>query len=479
MRTTEQGTFARRTHLDRPQRPDSDLSGRALPHDVLAEQALLGACILEGGQDVLSRCIEAKLIGESFFKPAHQYIYEGLIDLYEAKIPIDEITLGDKLREKGYFDEIGGHAGLNELTEFIETTSHAPYYLQIVRDKYLLRRLIRSCMQTVERSYTQQESIERFLEDVEQSVFQISQDRISDAAQHVRSSVDQAVSIIYQLAEKKQNTFGILSGFTDLDRLTFGFHPQEMIVLAARPSVGKTSFAMNIAEAAVIPIGKGAKPIATLVFSLEMNADSLAMRMLCGHARVSMKRIRDGFLNDSQRKEIIQSAKKIKEAPLWIDDSGGLSILELRAKARRFKSKVNELGLIVIDYLQLLSGLDSRVNREQQIAEISRGIKAMAKELNVPVIVLSQLNRESEKEKRDPRLSDLRESGSIEQDADVVLMLNRPQARKDEEGGSASNSERIDLILAKQRNGPTGKITLSFNREYTRFENFARSPQSE
>lgn len=449
--------------------------GRVLPHDVVAERALLGACILDGGQETLSRCIEEKLVADSFFKLSHQCVFKALLALYDTGTPIDEITLGNQLQKQGDFDKVEGHAGINTLTQWIETTGHAPYYLQIVKDKYLLRRLIRTASKTVEECYTQQNSLEHFLESVEQEFFKISEDRVSDTAQHIKDSVDQVVGLVYQLIEQKKPNHGVLSGFQDLDALTFGFHPQEMVILAARPSVGKTAFAMNIAQNAVAPPGGRSKPIPTLVFSLEMNTESLAMRMLCSHARLNMKRMRDGFMNNQEKADILRSAKALKEAPLWIDDSGGLNILELRAKARRFKSRM-ELGLIIVDYLQLVSGTDNRVAREQQISEISRSLKAMAKELNVPVIVLSQLNRDSEREKREPRLSDLRESGSIEQDADVVFLLHRLSKPDSAEDSAAENTvDRIDLVLAKQRNGPTGKVQLAFNRQYTRFENLSKS----
>ena len=261
---------------------------------------------------------------------------------------------------------------------------------------------------------------------------------------------------------------GLSSGFADLDKLTFGFHPQEMIVLAARPSMGKTSLALNMAEVAVLPRRERDKPVPTLIFSLEMGAEQLAMRLLCSRARVSAVRMRESFLNRQEMEKLAEAAGEFKYAPLWIDDSGHLTIVELRAKARRLHARQN-LGMIIIDYLQLISGIDNRVQREQQIAEISRGLKAMAKELGVPVIVLSQLNRESEKEKRQPRLSDLRESGSIEQDADVVMLLARPRDAKDD---FSVATDRADLIVAKQRNGPVGDIRLTFLREITRFENF-------
>tara|TARA_B100001248_G_scaffold262736_1_gene261985 strand:- start:48012 stop:49460 length:1449 start_codon:yes stop_codon:yes gene_type:complete len=444
---------------------------RVAPHSIDAEQALLGSCILEGGRESLTTCVEAKLKPDSFFKPAHQVVFAALLALYEEGTPVDEIILADKLAALDKLDEVGGHPYLNALTNRIDTPAHLPHYLKRVRDTALLRRLINASIQTVEQAYTQQESLDQFLEHVEQEIFKISEDRISDSAKPLKHSIDSAVNLVSQMLQRKGELTGVSSGFTDLDKMTFGLHPQDMIVVAARPSMGKTAFSLNVAEAAALPrAGKEATP--TLMFSLEMSADQLAMRLLCSRARVNMTKLKDGFISAESQKDLGHAAKELKESPFWIDDSGSLTILEMRAKARRVQSQLDgKLGLVIIDYLQLISGTDSRVPREQQIAEISRGIKGMAKELNVPVIVLSQLNRESEKEKRQPRLSDLRESGSIEQDADVVILISKKKDF-DEEQDAASSVLLRDLIVAKQRNGPVGSITVTFTPNLTRFDNY-------
>jgi replicative DNA helicase len=315
-----------------------------------------------------------------------------------------------------------------------------------------------------------------FIEKIEQDIFEISSGRITDAPKPIQGSLDEAVADIHALLNGRDDADGVLSGFRDLDGMTYGFHPGQMIVLAARPSVGKTSLAMNFAEHAMLPDG-GRKSSGVLVFSLEMTAAQLAMRLICSRARVDMKRIRDRVISKQDSADIATTVKELKQSPLWIDDASSSSILDIRAKARRLHTK-SPLGLVVVDYLQLIRGTDNRIQREQQIADISRGMKGMAKELNVPVVVLSQLNRESEKENRDPRLSDLRESGSIEQDADVVLLLHRPKKSDDDEtvegGGLYNEHEHIKLIIAKQRNGPVGEIDLTFVRRYTRYENFHR-----
>ena len=454
--------------------PDGDI--RVQPHSLEAEEGLLAACLIDGGREILTECIEAKIAPEFFYKTAHEEIFRALLSLYETGDPVDEILLLEYLRKNGLEEEVGGISTIYAIQDRIETPAHARYFAKIVHEKYLLRRLIRTSREAIEACYEQQEDMSAFIEKIEQDIFEISRDRITDAAKPIRESLDEAVADIHALLNGRDDADGVLSGFRDLDGMTYGFHPGQMIVLAARPSVGKTSLAMNFAEHAMIPDG-GRKPSGVVVFSLEMTAAQLAMRLICSRARVDMKRIRDRVISKQDSAEIANTVKELKQAPLWIDDGSSSTILDIRAKARRLHTK-SPLGLVVVDYLQLIRGTDNRVQREQQIADISRGMKGMAKELNVPVVVLSQLNRESEKENRDPRLSDLRESGSIEQDADVVFLLHRPKKRDEdesvEEGGLPGDVEHIKLIIAKQRNGPVGEVDLTFVRRYTRYENFQR-----
>lgn len=438
---------------------------RTFPHSKDAEEGLLACCILD--PDVIDRCQAARLTPEAFYFATHQIVFEALCAVFQRNSAVDDILLAEELKDRGRLDEIGGLPFLNQLTNRVETTAHANHFMDIVREKFLLRRLIRTSSGTIEKCYQYQGGLDQFLEEVEQEIFNISEQRSSDTAVHMKESVKEAYQLVQNLLERKGELNGISSGYIDLDKMTYGFHPAEMIILAARPSMGKTSLALNFAEHAIFP--RGGRPASPcLVFSLEMSAAQLAMRMLCGRARVSMIRLRDGISSTEERQRLLATADELSKAPLWIDDSGSLNIMEVRAKARRLHSK-HGLGMIVVDYLQLLSGTDSSVQREQQISEISRGLKSMAKELALPVIVLSQLNRESEKEKRAPRLSDLRESGSIEQDADVVFMLARPKDAGEEFQVAA---DRADLIIAKQRNGPVGTVPLTFIREITRFENF-------
>lgn len=446
--------------------------GRAVPHNNDAERGLLAACFLDAtGTDVLNLCHEQKITPECFFNPAHQIIFQVIQELASDNKPAEIISVIDLLKKKDLLESVGGIPYISQVASAIETTAHAPYWIEIIREKYVYRKLIEVSTRTIEGCYEQNDSVDNFIEVVEKQILEINQDRVSDSSQAISTSIDKAMMIIDKMA-KQEGTDGLSSGFKDLDGMTYGFHGSEMIVLAARPSVGKTSLAMNFVEHAAMP--KRGPAIPVLVFSLEMGADQLAMRLIWSVSRVDHKKVRDGFVSNDEKRRIIDAAKQIKEAPIFIDDSGQITILQLRAKARRVHRE-HKVGLIVIDYLQLISGTDSRIAREQQISEISRGIKSLAKELNVPIIVLSQLNRESEKESRDPRLSDLRESGSIEQDADVVFLLHRPRkgkAKEEKDSHFTDEVEKIELIIAKQRNGPVGVVPLSFIRRFTRYENF-------
>jgi replicative DNA helicase len=450
---------------------------REVPHSIDFEQALLACCILEGGRESVSQCVESKIHPESFYLPAHQIVFRSILELYQEGQPCDEIILADKLESKKQLKLIGGLAHIHAIVSRIDTPAHITYYIKRVRDLELTRRVINVSLKTVEQAYQENDDIDFFLEKVEHEVFAISEDRLQESAKHIKHSIEQTVTLVHNMLRNHGALTGISSGFKDLDVLTFGLHRSEMIVVAARPSMGKTALALNIAEHVILPKGKQ-QPVPTLMFSLEMSAEQLALRLLCSHARVNMTKLKEGFLATEASKALADAANEIKQAPFWIDESASMNILEIRAKARRMDHK-HKLGLIIIDYLQLISGTDSRVQREQQISEISRSIKAMAKELQVPVIVLSQLNRESEKERRQPRISDLRESGSIEQDADLVLLLARKKDSDDEEQVGGEHIVVRELIVAKQRNGPTGIVPLTFVKHLTRFENYTSSRENE
>jgi replicative DNA helicase len=446
---------------------------RSPPQSPDAEEHVLACCLIDGS-DTIARCLEARLTPEAFYTPANRLLFEVILDVYQKRPPVSLEVLAEELKTRRQLEAVGGYPHLLQVTGKIPTTAHVGYFIEKVREKHLLRELIKAATGAVEQCYGFTGGLEEFVDKVESDLFRVTQDRVSDAAQPMKDTVKEANAVIAKLKERSGELTGVATGFLDLDRMTFGLQRGEMIVLAARPSVGKTALALNIADHAAIPRKASLAPTTTLIFSLEMTAAALAMRMLCSRSDVRFGRIRDGATDNEDMDKLARASRELAAAPLFIDDSASLSIMEIRAKARRLHSR-QPLGLIVIDYLQLISPTKTDIPREQQVAEASRGIKALAKELDVPVLVLSQLNRSMEKDERQPRLSDLRESGSIEQDADVVLMLYRPPPPKDRPDDSQDEPVKVhDLIVAKQRNGPVGQFKLTFQRDLTRFENYTQ-----
>jgi replicative DNA helicase len=445
---------------------------RLPPHSLEAELGVL-ACIMLSPSECLGECIEKlKANAEVFYDLRHRTIYENMVEMYDSKQPIDTITLQQRLKDKQQLDGVGGLAFLSALPDAAPSAANLGYYLEIVREKYILRKMIQACTGVVARVYEHEGEVDGLLDEVERDILKISEERVEASANSIKELVRGAISTIEDYHQRQGALTGLGTGFIDLDKMTSGMHEGEMLVIAARPSMGKTSLAMNIAEAVAID---QKKPVG--VFSLEMTAESLVLRMLCSRARVNLRNIRDGFMAERDFPKLTSAAGKLANAPLFIDDTPGLSILQLRAKARRMWQQYG-IKLFVIDYLQLLHSTARRAeNRQQEIADISNGVKALAKELKVPVIVLSQLNREMEKDKdRRPRMSDLRESGAIEQDADLVGLLFKPSAKDDEESNANVDAEAtpVTLFIAKQRNGPTGDVHLTFLKPYTRFESAAK-----
>jgi replicative DNA helicase len=443
---------------------------RTLPHSVEAEQGVLGSMLISP-REIIAECVE-KINEEYFYVPAHQTIYTVLVELWNAGQGIDLITFTQTLRDRNLLDAVGGGAFITNLYTFVPTAANVTYYLEIVREKFILRQIIAACTESVRRSYEEQDEVNNLLDEVEQKIFAVGEDRFKGQMPGMKEQVMGALESIEQLWERRGGITGISTGFTELDRMTNGMHEAEMIVIAARPSMGKTALAMNIAEHVAIT---GKLPVA--VFSLEMSSQQLVQRLLCSRARVNLQKVREGFLAERDFPSLTAAASKLAEAEIYIDDSAGLSILELRAKARRLKAQKN-IQLIVVDYLQLLKSTTRRAqdNRQLEISEISAGIKGLAKELKIPIIVLAQLNRQPEaRSGGKPRLSDLRESGSIEQDADLVGLLVRPEIYEEDEDARAEKAGEAELIIAKQRNGPVGEIPLTFLKEFTRFEDRARN----
>ena len=455
----------------KPAPADAARADRLPPHSPEAEQGVLG-CVLLSPNDCMGICIEKFKSGpEVFYDLRHQTIFTTLAAMYDSREAIDVITLQQRLKDQQLLEQIGGIPYLSTLPDTVPSAANLSYYLDIVQEKYLLRKMIRVCTDVVSRVYEFEGEVDALMDEVERDILRISESRVQSQTSTIKELVKKAINTIEDFHQRQGMLTGVGTGFIDLDKMTSGLHGGEMIVIAARPSVGKTSLAMNIADYVAIdqrlPVG---------VFSLEMTSESLVLRMLCSRSRVNLRSVRDGFLAERDFPRLTGAAGKLANAPLFIDDSSALSILQLRAKARRMQQQYG-IKLFVIDYIQLLHSTSRRAeNRQQEIADISSGIKSLAKELNVPVIVLSQLNRELERDKnRKPRLSDLRESGSIEQDADLVGLLYRPSS-DDEESAASVDEEAVpvNLLIAKQRNGPTGDINLTFLKPYTRFESAAK-----
>ncbi|MEY2576119.1 MAG: replicative helicase [Verrucomicrobiota bacterium] len=424
--------------------------------------------------DVIPLCVE-RITAEYLYIPAHATIYDLLVEMWNEQKGIDLITFTQFLRDRNLLEVVGGAAAVTHLLTFVPTAANVQYYLEIVREKHILRSIITSCTKSIGRAYNDQDEVNGLLDDVEREIFSIGEERFKGKLLSMKDQVMEAIESIENLYERKGGITGIATGFAELDRMTSGFHPSEMIVIAARPSMGKTALAMNIVEHVALQ-----QKLPVAVFSLEMSSQQLIQRLLCSRARVNLQKVREGFLSDRDFPSLTDAASKLAEAQIFIDDSAGLSILEVRAKARRLKAQ-KDIQLIVIDYLQLLRSSSRRAqdNRQLEISEISAGLKGLAKELKIPILVVAQLNRNPENRTGDskgrPRLSDLRESGSIEQDADLVALLVREEYYADTEEERDEAEGKADLIIAKQRNGPTGDIALTFRKEFTRFEDRARN----
>jgi replicative DNA helicase len=433
------------------------------PQNIEAEESIISAILIDN--NTLLDVIET-LAPEDFYRSAHQKIYAAITDLFDKAEPIDLVTLANRLKEKGHLEMIGGASYLAKLVDTVPMAVNALHYAKIVHDKATLRRLIEKANAIVKRCFEERGNADEVIDFAESAVFEISEKKARQAFSPLSKII---LSNIETLEEKQGNrslVTGVPTGFSQLDNMTSGLQNSDLIILAARPSMGKTALALNIARNAAVD---GNIPVA--IFSLEMSKEQLSLRMLCSEARIDSSRLRGGFFSMEDWHRLTDAAGVLSDAPIYIDDSASLSAMEIRAKARRLKMDKN-IGLIIIDYLQLMQGRASAERRDLEISEISRGLKALAKELSLPVMALSQLNRmlEQRTDKR-PRLSDLRESGALEQDADVVAFIYRDEVyNKDEDN---PNKGVAEILLSKQRNGPTGDVFLSFLNSFTRFENLA------
>ncbi len=458
---------------------DAMAVSRQLPQSLDAEKGLL-CSILMSSREVLTDCIEQRIEESSFHFPAHGTIYRVLTEMWAANQPIDLITLNEKLTNLNLLDAVGGPGVTAELLGYVPTAANAPYYLDIIREKALLRSMISVCTESITRCYEEQSDVPQLIDDVEKQIFAIGENRLRKTAPSMYDEVFSALANIEKMCEQRGRISGLETGFTLFDQMTDGLHSGEMIIIAARPAMGKTALAMNIVEHVAL---HRENPKAVGVFSLEMSTQQLVQRMLCSRARVNMKEISSGIVKREGHAKLNDAAATLSESAIFIDDTPSLTIMDLRSRARRMRER-QRVELIAIDYLQLCRSPSKRgqENRQIEIAEISSGIKALAKELEIPIIVLAQLNRQPEQRGGGkPRISDLRESGSLEQDADVVTLLVRPEVYEEDPDTKRDLSGKAELIIAKQRNGPTGTIPLTFIDKFTRFENAAleRAPDED
>jgi replicative DNA helicase len=449
-----------------PERQQSD--GRIPPHAVDIEEQILGAMLLE--KEAISKAIEV-LDEDAFHAERNRKVFQAILGLFERGEPADSITVTEELRRRGQLESAGGQSYLVELTMKVSSSANVEYHARIVLERAILRKLISETNKISSRAFSPTEDAFDLLDDAEQAIFRISEWRLKKSFVSMDRALHSTLEMLESIHGKHEGVTGVPTGFRDLDTLTGGWQNSDLIIVAGRPSSGKTAFALSLASNAAL---HKSKPTTIGIFSLEMSTNQLIMRLLCAEARVDAHAVRTGRLPDEEWTRLSLAAGRLAKARLFIDDSASLGILELRAKARRLRAEHNA-GLIIVDYLQLMQGPRAAENREKEISAISRSLKALAKELNVPVIALSQLSRavEGRTDKR-PILSDLRESGAIEQDADVVMFVHRPEMYTDPKSNKAADVQgRAEIIIGKQRNGPIDDVNLAFVHRYARFENLA------
>ena len=441
----------------------ASVTARVPPHNLEAEASLLGALLLS--KDAMGAVAEMGLHAADFYKPAHQHLYEAVRVLVSTGQPVDVVTVSEELRRSGLLDDIGGSAFLLDLQAVTPAISNATRYAHIVQDTALLRRLITVAGEIAELGYDEPDDVVKVLDEAESKVFEIAEHRVTDSTKQISDLLGLAMADLERVYENGNTITGTATGYTDLDELLSGLQPSTLNVVGARPSMGKTAFALGIATHVAVEVG-----LPTLFFSLEMGHKELTQRILASEARVDSSKMRNGRLSQQDWSKIGKAIGRL-EAPLFIDDNPNVTVMEIRAKARRLTQRLGTLGLIVIDYLQLMSGRGSAENRQVEVSEISRGLKILARELGVPIIALSQLSRnlESRQDKR-PMLADLRESGSIEQDADVVMFIYRDEVYNPE----SPDRGVAEIAVAKHRSGPIGTKRLVFLGPYTRFDNAAK-----
>ena len=431
------------------------------PHNLEAEQAVLGGVLLNN--DAMNQLMDI-LSPDDFYREANATIFEGMTLLYNESEPIDVITLSEALTRKSQLEKVGGIDYLAVLVQSVSTSAGIVYHAEIIRHASVRRQLISECSNISELCFQEQEDAEGLLEKAEQTIFNIAESQIKEGFQSLNQVIKGSMERVVKAGESKGFLTGITTGFEHFDRLTAGLQPSDLIIVAGRPSMGKTALALNMGYNAAKSTKKG-----IAVFSLEMSRQQLGIRLLGFESRIDATRLRTGRLNKDEWQELIDSADRLSEIPIYIDDSSAISVLEMKAKCRRLKKR-GELGLVIVDYMQLIQGRRSAESRQLEMSEISRGLKGLAKDLDIPVMALSQLNRKVEdRPNKRPQLADLRESGAIEQDADVIVFIYRDEFYNPQSEESRNIAE---IIIGKQRNGPTGSVKLTFLKELTRFENF-------
>jgi replicative DNA helicase len=432
---------------------------KAPPSFLEGERAILGGILIDN--DALSRVLGV-VIPDDFYRENHRVIFQAMVSLVDKGEPVDWVTLSSSLSKEGVLERVGGTDFLTELIDATPTAANILHYANVVKEKSVLRQLISTATEISTRCYEEQPSVDEFIDEVEQMIFKVGESRLQTGFVHVHDLVKSGIKTVEALYSRKENVTGVPSGFKDLDKDTAGFQQSDLIIIAGRPSMGKTSFALNVAMYAAIEAA-----VPTAIFSLEMSREQIALRLLCSKARVNLKSLRTGYLTQKDWSRLTNATGLISDAPIYVDDTPAINAMELRAKARRLK-KEHGLGLVIVDYLQLMKGVTKSDSREKEISEISRSLKALAKELNVPVIALSQLNRKvEERPNKRPQLADLRESGAIEQDADVIIFIYRDEVynRSDDN----PNKGLAEIIIGKQRNGPIGAVKTHFNASYSTF----------
>ncbi len=449
-------------------RPNSDqYLEKPLPSNEESERVILGAILLDNG--LISEAVE-HLRPKDFYSPRNRSIYKAMISLFERSERIDPILIGEELKKEGKFDSIGGIAAITNLTYGLPHFSNLASYIKVVFDKSVVRELIRTCNQVTADALSEEDEAHEILDRAEQMIFSLAEARNREGFTHIKPVAEEVLAKVQEFANRETHALtGLATGFTDLDQITSGLQASDLFIIAARPSMGKTALCLTMAQNSAIQ-----EKATVALFSLEMSKEQLVMRMLSSEARVDAHRFRTGYLSREEWGRLAQSIATLSEAKIHIDDTPGISVLEMRAKARRLAAETKKLDLIIVDYLQLMGGSRRTESRQQEVSQISRELKGLAKELNVPVIALSQLSRAPEaRNPPRPLLSDLRESGSIEQDADVVAFIYREEYyAKDLEALEEDKKNVAEIIIAKQRNGPTGTVKLAFLKEFTRFENY-------